>query len=108
MKVRSHRLAILGLFLVVSGCGGDAKVQVDTGPGNNTGPRVSGLVVLPNGQLSQSNGPLYRFASLLIAEAPAAFLTGSPAAFLTGSWWVPIPLKIAARASAPSSLSLKE
>jgi len=59
--------ALLALAMY-AGCGGDAEVSVVR---PNTSPDVAGVVELPAGVASNSDGFLWRFASLIIARAEA-------------------------------------
>lgn len=72
---RSYRLlGALCLVLILTSCGGDADVAFIPEPGPATGPRLSGQVQLPNGQLA-SAAPLWeRFAAFLVTRVQA--LTG--------------------------------
>ncbi|MFN8644983.1 MAG: hypothetical protein U0802_26170 [Candidatus Binatia bacterium] len=72
-------LVIVGLLGAV-GCGSDSNLSIDgtTACGGGSGPRISGVVRLPNGRLARQDGPWQRFAAALVAPVEALTGTASP------------------------------
>jgi hypothetical protein len=70
---RAHRVAVLGLLVfVAAGCGGDTGLKVRMpGDGGGGGPRVSGRVELPNGDLARAPSFWRRIASAVVRRAQA-------------------------------------
>ncbi len=69
-------IPIAGLVVAIAGCGGDSGASITPHGGGTTGPRVSGTVFGPNGQLTSLHvGFTERLARLAIDQAMA--LTGS-------------------------------
>ena len=69
-------LVMAGLLGLV-GCGSDSNLSLNNSAqcGGGSGPRIKGVVRLPNGRLARHDGLLQRVASALIA--PVEALTGS-------------------------------
>lgn len=50
----AHIAGVLALLGILNGCNGDGTLTVITPPEQNRGPRISGQVRLPNGELAQA------------------------------------------------------